>query len=79
MRLRKPEIGVVNADSVASASKIAQAVKFNYASQQLLNVIKQNYHFNKHCHKCLFSRHHGMTLQFDVRNDVDRVIKKWSC
>ena len=42
--VRKPEIWVVNVDSMASASKIARAVKFNYASQQLLNVIKQNDH-----------------------------------
>ena len=48
--LRKAEIGVVDVDSGASASKIAQAVKFDYASQQLLNVIKQNDHYNKHCH-----------------------------
>ena len=50
MRLRKLEIGVVNVDSLASASKIAQAIKFNCTSQQLLNVIKQNDHYNKHYH-----------------------------
>ena len=42
VRLRNPGIWVVNVDSVASASKIAQGIKFNYTSQQLLKAIKHN-------------------------------------
>ena len=56
--------------------KISQAIKFNYTSQQLITVIKKIDHYNKHCRMPVtFSGHHGMTLQFDVRNDDDRVIK----
>ena len=41
MRVRKLDIGVVSVDSMASVSKIARAIKINYTSQQLLNVIKK--------------------------------------
>ena len=78
MRLRKPEILVVNVDSVASASTIAQVIKFNYTTaiikgnQTKLIIIINIAICLLHL---LFSRHHGMTLQYDVRNDVVGVIK----
>ena len=80
MRLRKPEIGVVNVDSVASASKHAQAIKFNYntaviKSNQTILIIIINIAI---CPLHIISRHHGMTLQFHVRNDVNNACALFS-
>ena len=62
----------MNADFVAFACQNITGHKI----QLHIAAIKKIDHYNKHCRMPVtFSGHHGMTLQFDVRNDDDRVIK----